>query len=583
MRRRAALPALAVALLLALTSCSIVPTSSPTVPITQAPERPIPDVVFEPPLPRAGASPEEIVRGFIDAAASRVRGRPVAVEYLTPDAARAWSDTAGITIIRPGFATVASEGGSVEVTADLVGAVDARGVFTVAGGDPFTHTFKMLEVDGQWRIAGPPVGLVILLPDFERLYDPVAAYFFDPLLQELVPDPRYLIGGEAQPTALVERLIEGPSPGLGPLGVAPVVAVRNPLAGARLARTVTVEEQTARVDLTDLVVEPGTPLREICAQVVWTLTQLEDLGIRSVEITVDGEPLPLEGVPAEQTTDDWQDFDPDASPLQTVGHYLDAAGALRTVTEGLPAPGPATGLSSAAVVADDRTGDLAFTVGVRPEPGGGSTLLAGLYGGELGPVPGLGVRTFSAPTVAAHRQEVWVVRDGTEIVRVPLRDLPRPVSTPSLPSLGRAQSIELSPDGVRVAVIVAGPRGPQLHVGTVVRSEGEEVEIRDFSAVAPTVSPVIDVAWRSSSELWVLAGDQGDETPYSLGVDGWGLTALTEGTSGLPAGPDSLAAAPGRRPLVVSGGTLWQWSNEAWVTLVRGQEPLRGTAPFYPR
>ena len=227
---------------------------------------------------------------------------------------------------------------------------------------------------------------------------------------------------------------------------------------------------------------------------------------------------------------------------------------------------------------DQKSSALTFLAGVRPEAGQ-STLLAGPYGGELAPV--LTGRTLSAPTVAAIRPEVWVVRDGVEIVRVPAGSRPQAVSAPTLAGLGRAQVIELSPDGVRVAVVVTDPQDvPRLHVGTVVRSQEGGVAVRDLPQVAPTLSPVVDVAWRSNGELWVLAGDPGEEAPYSLGVDGWGLAQLS--SAGLPDQPTSLGAAPGREPLVVADGRLWQWARGSWVTLVPEREPLAGTAPFYP-
>ena len=56
MRRRYGAPVLAAVLLLGLTSCSIVPTSSPTVRITQAPERVVRDVGVEPLPPAPGAT-----------------------------------------------------------------------------------------------------------------------------------------------------------------------------------------------------------------------------------------------------------------------------------------------------------------------------------------------------------------------------------------------------------------------------------------------------------------------------------------------------------------------------------------------
>jgi hypothetical protein len=189
---------------------------------------------------------------------------------------------------------------------------------------------------------------------------------------------------------------------------------------------------------------------------------------------------------------------------------------------------------------------------------------------------------MSAPTVAATRQEAWVVRDGNSVVRVPAGGPPQSVSAPTLPGLGLADVLRLSPDGVRAALVIEGPGGPTLYAGTVVRSEDGGVALPDLREIAPALSQVVDVAWRDSSTLLVLAGDAGDDriVPYEVGVDGWGLTDVP--TSGLPSQPVSIAAAPTRQPLVNAGSTIWQLAGGTWVTLVRGQEPLPGTAPFYP-
>ena len=558
--------------LLALSACSTVPMTSPTVQITQAPGRSAEVVGIEPLPPEPGATPDEIVRSFIDAAASVRPGHPVAREHLAPETAGSWSDEAGITVLAPDYATVTTETGAIEVTADQIGTIDERGVFTVGSAETFRRQFTVEQVDDEWRITDPPDGLIILEPDFERLYEQLAAYFVDPTGQRVVPDPRYLITGDAQPTALVQRLLEGPSATL-------AAGVRNPLSGVQLRTAITVEGQSALVDLTRLPSEPAPMLSEICAQLVWTLTQQRRTSIRSVEIRVDGEPVDVEGVPAVQTVDDWAAFDPDAVPLESVGHYL-TGGALHTVTTGAPTPGPAGtgvyGLTDAAVSADPRSGELSFLVGVRPE-GGGETLLAGPYDGELATV--LSGGRLSPPTVAATRSEVWVVRDGTSVVRVQAGGAPQAVTTPTLPGLGVTEVLELSPDGVRAALVVEGPGGPGLYVGTVVRAEDGSVALRDFRGIAPELSQVVDVTWRDSGSLLVLAGED-RTTPYAVDVDGWGLASVP--TAGLPSAPRSIAAAPTRQPLVDAGGTIWQVSGGTWVTLVRGQEPLPGTAPFYP-
>jgi hypothetical protein len=190
--------------------------------------------------------------------------------------------------------------------------------------------------------------------------------------------------------------------------------------------------------------------------------------------------------------------------------------------------------------------------------------------------------TLSAPTVASTRQEAWVIRDGTSIVRIPAGGSPQAVNAPTLAGLGRAQVLRLSPDGVRAAVVVDGPGGLTLYVSTVVRAEDGSVALRDLREVAPTLTQVVDVAWADSGHLLVLAGDAGEDriVPYAVGVDGWGLVSVP--TAGLPSQPTSIAAAPTRQPLVSAGDTIWQLAGGTWVTLVRGAEPLPGTSPFYP-
>ncbi len=568
---------LVAALLLALTACSTVPSSSPTVQITQEPARAAEAVGIEPLEPQEGATPEEIVRGFIAAAASTVRRHPVARMYLTDEAAQTWSDESRITVIGADFATVTapadestSPAGTVAVTADRVGEVDPRGVFTVGSGleQDFFLRLTLVEVDGEWRITDPPDGLVMAQPDFQRLYDQRAVYFVDPTLQRVVPDPRYLIEGESQPTALVERLLAGPSPAL-------AGGVVNQLAEAGLVRAVTVAGQSVRVDLSGVDDLAQPELSVLCAQVVWTLNQLP--GSPSVELLVDGEPLTLDGVPAEQSVEDWSTFDPEAAPLGAVGHFLDD-GALRR-TDGEPAPGPAGEgalvLFGAAISTDPRTGEPATMVGATFRGPDGVALLRGRYGGDL--VEVLTAQSLSVPTVAATRNEFWTVRNRSEVVLVPAEGAPQPVSAPTLGALGTVSELQLSPDGVRAAVIV---NGSQLYVGTVVRQEDAPVTLGDLRPVATSLTGITDVAWAAADRLLVLAGGEEGLAPYSLGVDGWGLTAVA--TAGLPAQPSRIAAAPGQQPLVSANGSVWQLSGGTWLTLVRGQQPVEGSEPFFP-
>jgi hypothetical protein len=571
-----------VAVVLAVAGCSTVPTSSPTVPITQAPSRQDADVGIEPLAPEPGASAEEIVRGFIDASASTGRGHPVARQYLTPAAQERWADDGGVTVIEPGFATVNQEEGVVRMSARTVGTVDERGIFSV-GGERFVRDFAVEQVDGEWRIADPENGLVVLEPDFERVYDHLNAYFLDPTGRRVVPDPRYLVVGEAQPTALVQRLFEGPSPALR-------AGVDNPVEGLALRRPVTVDGSTATVDLTGLPTDPDPLLEQICAQLVWTLTQTR---IRDVEVLVEGEAVSLPQVPRVQSTDDWAAYDPDAVPVDAVGHYVDAKGALRTAPDGAPVAGPAGAgeyaLVSAAAASDATSGELSFLAAVTaPDRSGDRTLLAGPYGGELAPVlPGS--RSLTAPTVAATRPEIWTVRNGDAVVRVLPGAPPQEVSASSLAGLGTVEALQLSPDGVRAALVIDGRSGPVLYLGTVVRSDERAVVLGDLREVNPAIDNAVDVTWQESDTLMLLADDPAGDAvvPYEVGVDGWGLTEVP--TSGLPADATTIAAAPNQEPLVSAGdpdgpgeSTIWRLIGVTWVTLVLGAPPQRGTEPFYP-
>ncbi|GAB3199677.1 MtrAB system accessory lipoprotein LpqB [Geodermatophilus arenarius] len=567
-RLPAALAALLVGLLAA---CSTVPTGSAPQAITEAQARPTGDVGIEPLGPRAGAPPEEIVRGFIDAAASTVNGHPVAVEHLTPEAAATWSDESGITLVGPDYATVTTGSGAVVMTGDLVGTVDPRGVFSAPNDTVFTREFTLAEVGGEWRITNPPDGLVMLVPDFERLYDDLAVYFVDPTGTRVVPDPRYLVSGDAQPTTLVQRLVEGPSPAL-------AAGVTNALGGVTLTRAVTVSGATVTVDLAGLDDLAPNQLAQLAAQLVWTLDQLE--GTNSVEVTSNGEPVAIDGVPTVQRTDDWASYSPDSVPADADGHYLDA-GRLMTV-DGQPAPGPAGegayGLTGAAVSADPRTSALTAMAGVSVS-GGTASLLAGPYGQPLAPVI-TGAGRLSVPTVAATRPEFWVVRDESTVVRVPASGQPQPVNAPTLPGQGRATALQLSPDGVRAAAVVTRGDDAVLLVGTVVRSDEGQVALRDLREVAPSLTAVVDVGWRTAGSLMVLADGEEGVVPYVVGVDGWGLATVP--TAGLPSAPTALATAPGQLPLVSAGGTMWLLVGGTWVTLLRGQQPVPGTEPFYP-
>jgi len=559
---------------LLISGCSTVPTDSATVAINQVSGGVDEPVGVEPLSPVPGASPEEIVRGFIESSASTVQGRPVSREYLTAARAQSWDDTASITVIEPEISAVTSGAERiVTVTGQLVGMVDRAGTFT-PDIDQFTIDLAVVQENGQWRIAEPPGGIFISRPDFVRAYEQRDIYFLDGTSRFVVPDPRFFVrGGRVQSTQLVERLIAGPNLWLAP-------AVINQLGNVKLASNVLVTGRTARVELTQVGARSNEVLEGLSAQLAYTL--LGQLSIQSLEVTVDGTALQLPSIGSVQELSDWLSFDPDADAgvVAGVGHYIEAGGVW---TQDGPIPGPAGdgsyGLTNAAVSIEEDSGELLSLAGLAVAPGQSATLYVGPYGGDL--IEVLTDGRLTAPTWSDVAEEVWTVRNGSDVVRIPTGSPAQAVPAPELAGTGAVRIFQLARGGSRAALIIETEAGPALFIARIERT-ADTIQVSSPLAIAPSLTGVRDVAWTSADSLIVLATESSGEqvVPYTIGVDGWGITELT--TNGLPGEPDTVAAAPNRAPLVSAAGTVWQFITEVWAVLIRGQAPLSGTAPFYP-
>lgn len=551
-----------------LTGCVGIPGDSDPVPVTVVDDDTLTDagIQVEALAPEAGQQPDEVVRGFLAASASNLRGQPVARQYLTPRAAANWADDAGVTVIERDPAAVPSaDGAQVALTGRIIGSVDADGVYTGAETE-LRQVLSLVQVDDQWRIDNPPPGVVLRIDDFRRAYVQYNLYFLDPTGTKVVPDPRFFLSGSvARANSLVEELLAGPSPFLAPAVTTEFTPDVTLLSNVQEVRDI-------EVNLSGLQERSPASLQRLSAQLIWTLKQLS---IAQLTLRSDGQLLSVPGVGGVQRADDWQSYDPDFVPANTVGHYLDQ-GAVWT-DEGQRIPGPAGegayALSSAgASAAQNRL------AGVTETPGG-SSLLVGDYGGTL--APALTGLTFSPPAWNEPTQEVWAVRDGREVVRVPKRAPPQVVTTADLSAPGPIRSLQLSRDGTRAAVVVGPAGAADLYVARVARS-GSTVQLSGFTPLATSLRDVIDVAWATATQLLLLATDPADgrRKPWLVSVDGAVLDLQPRGN--LPEDATGIAAAPGRPALASAGGSMYQLDDQTWTTLVRGLPFFPGTAPFYP-
>jgi hypothetical protein len=289
-RRTSAAAVLAVACLV-LTACGVSMPDSGPVHETAATgaDRDDQPARIDPPRPRKGASPEEIVDGFLEAMQETPAvTTSVARQFLTKAAAASWQPR-GMEIYG---GVIGPRGNNTKVDVKLVGAnrTDARGAWVgPVSEDDSTITFEMAYVDdGEYRIAKPPDDLLVPAEWFAARFTQVSLYFFDPTAQILVPEPVFVPRGPQFASALVTALLQGPSlsseRSYVPSGLRPVgLSVRVSKAGV------------ARVDLTSDagdVPMPTQPSSELLvSQLAWTLQQ--DPTIARFAVTIDGRPLQL--------------------------------------------------------------------------------------------------------------------------------------------------------------------------------------------------------------------------------------------------------------------------------------------------
>ena len=565
-RRPAIVGMIGAALLMSplVAACAAVPTSGP---IYQGEDVGVEEpnqvirVIARP--PRAGMTPTEIVSGFIEASASFEDDHAVARQYLTPSAAALWDAGAGGAIYA-GVPTIAPDGlTSVNLTATKTGTIEGDGRYEVAAiGRLVDMSFSLEFLDGEWRIANPPPGLLLSRSDVDRAYRAYDVYFFDPTFTTLVPDSRlFPISGPSAATALVRALTTGPSQWLAP-------AVRSGLPeGTTLAvDAVPVIEGIARVDFDPaLRLADDATRRAISAQVVWTLRQAP--GVRFVDLNAGGQPLNVPGAASPQPMNSWPDVDPNRMPdgvtpfgvVYGRAVRLDGTAPIPVVGgAGLASP-PLTGIAvslDAQVIAGLDADARLWTAPLRS---GGAAVLAIDEPGLSRPSYGGG----EAP---------WVVNAEGSVLRAEADGTTFTVPIDGISSKATVESISISRDGTRAALIVRRGERSFVMVAVIALREGLP-RLQAPIRVDNRLNSVTDVAWADSDTLAILGAD-GASTPavYLVDMGRWQVRSI-----GAPADPARVAAAPGADFLSSDAeGWIYSFTNGPWLRQVRA------TSPAYP-
>ena len=240
--------------------------------------------------PEVGASPKEIVEGFLRAcAAGYSDGFATARSFLTKAAADSWHPQEIVMVYTGSESPVVEQAGegAVDLRTRLIGSLDGAGILTPRDDEDHAVSYSLTaDSTGQWRIAELPDGILLPEPVFGQEFSAYLLHFLSLDRERAVPELRWAALRTAAP-ALMRLLLGGPSdwlaPGadtLVPPGLRLLGGLDAPLP-ADGAVTVSVSSEAAALDPT------GRAL--LVAQIDRTLTQVAGIHSVSVRALGDGE------------------------------------------------------------------------------------------------------------------------------------------------------------------------------------------------------------------------------------------------------------------------------------------------------
>nr|WP_240979448.1 LpqB family beta-propeller domain-containing protein [Streptomyces sp. HNM0574] len=488
--------------------------------------------------PQKGESPQQLVRGFLEATTSDDAEFDTAREYLTPRAARRWDPFARTTVLSAGPSPGGGgrtadeddgrEGYTVRVSGTRMAEVDSTHAYRPDEGDYSADLHLTRRADGEWRIDRLPDGLVIGDSDFQRNYRPVNAYYYARLgpdaesvaggREVLVADPVYLRRRIDPVTETVAALLQGPT-----RWIEPVVSSAFPK-GAKLARgqrrlslddsgtlSMRLNARGARAD--------SAQCARMGAQILHTVQHQASARVNRVELKdPHGEPV------CERTREQAEDFAPGRLNGSPSGQYfIDGDHRVSAFRRGgatpVTVPGPLgrgeVEMGSVAVDRAEHTG-AAVSRGRRA-----------LYVAPLRPENELEGPVLTSK--AKHENDrlttpswdglgdLWIAdRDPDDPRLLRLRGGEEKPEEAKISGLGedeRVESVRIASDGVRIALRIRDGDGHvSLQLGRVERSgtvEEPRVKVTELRPVAPQLEEVAAASWAGGSRLVVVGREAG--------------------------------------------------------------------------
>jgi len=649
LRRACGLAAAAAALAGSVAGCVNMPDNGPMGAISATPQSTAAAGNFIEPFPSApsaGEDPTDIVNGFLVASADYPVNKTIATAYLTSSAARSWGPGWSVTVFKQLSTNELGRSASPGPSADEHTVVEANGAVQSAfnGSGQFVSTlnkdrsenswsFRLVKVNGQWRIANPPKFRLLDVSQFQDYYKAQDLYFGNPAItpgaqdQALVPDSVFVPVGTLATdlaTNLVNALlpITGSQPGENTWlqGAVTTFPAATKLISVQLAGT------TAVVNLSGLNNATLAEREQVSAQLAWTLATPRVAGppsaIQSVELELNGKPwTPPKSIcevsqirSPVQTQATYPCYNP--YPSQPSGFSFTDHGQVwwRCTAETRAQQGyigqvfsvfPVTGSESAPSCGDYVPENSTAT----PPPAslsagfGTPSLTAispdGNYVAYYAPdakkifVRAMSSKTKPRPVQGAvgsdvtalswdNKDDLWIAQNG-DVYLAPLNQSASQVN--SAPS--GVTDLSVAPDGVRVAFVVQGasPAQTQVQLAAIITSSAQAQSSPGHIAPAesPTLGAPVQVGpdlphpdtltWYDADNLIVLAGESGRvlaEVPVD-GQDSSNKQQAPPGAISVTADGDQNALVVGldNNHLAVSTGLEGPWQTLS----VQGENP----------
>lgn len=549
--------ALLLSLLLTLGACTTLPKEGP-VNATRALETSGTNVDLYAAGPVDGASPEQIIEGFLNASAAGINDDfRVAKQFLTDEAASSWVPLQNVRVYSDARVLEFSQAESGALRLDLTSeaTIDEDGRFQPSEGDAtITTEFSLARNEaGEWRIVALEDGLLLTSTLFSTQYARAPLYFLTSDSNYMVPDVRYLPRSSLA-TSLAIELIDGPSPWMAE-SVRTLVPEGTRLGGAGIV----IEDGTLTVSLSNEVLALSADDQALLkAQFEKSFAGM--LNIQDIVLSVDGAPLGIAETP-ELSSYPYSTSSLLALTSQGPGLYSDGQFVPLDIGE-VPdnLSHLARGYGEDAVMVGISDGRILTTL-----PNDGSMPRSLIY--QTNPIPPSVDRygwVWSGPRNAAGYFSV-ADKDGLNIR----------VAAPWLTE-GTISSIHISREGSRA--IVVWNEGTQQHISatSVIRNPaGRPARLSEPVDIGGSFEQITDVAWMSDTDVVILGTRTATSNLglYSATVGG-PVTLIQE-----VSGASSVTAGSTENSIIVSteSNLVLERSEGAWRRLIEN-----ATSPALP-